>query len=151
MLYRAHREPGLRVDTDKRIRDNVLMPRVLIVEDDEIMLNMYVKKFTKEGFDISTARDGSIGLVRAVNDVPNVIMLDLMMPESDGFEMLEALHAHPKLKNIPVVVLTNISSDADEQRARLLGATDYLIKAENHPGMVVNRVVELLDKYGNSE
>ena len=73
-------------------------------------------------------------------------VLDLMMPKTNGVEMLAALQSSPQLKNIPVMVLTNVSAETDEQRARGLGATDYLVKADNPPDMVVERIKELLEQ-----
>ena len=120
------------------------MPKILLVEDDQLLVRLYSKKLTKEGFDVVVATDGSEGMVKAQNDPPDLILLDLMMPKTNGLEMLEALGASPQLKEIPVVVLTNVSSDSDEQKARSMGAVDYLVKANNSPGTVVDRVKELL-------
>lgn len=118
--------------------------KILLVEDDQLLVRLYQKKFTKEGFAVVTARDGSEGVVRAQNEQPDIILLDLMMPKASGFDMLQVLQGSPQLKNIPVVILTNLSSDVEEERARSLGATDYLVKANNPPDVVVDRVKELL-------
>ncbi|MCH8748928.1 response regulator [Patescibacteria group bacterium] len=120
--------------------------KILLVEDDQLLVRLYKKKLTKEGFAVVVARDGSDGLVKAKNDPPDMILLDLMMPKTNGFEMLAALQSSPQLKNIPVMVLTNVSAETDEQRARGLGATDYLVKADNPPDMVVERIKELLEQ-----
>lgn len=120
------------------------MPKILLVEDDELLVRLYSKKLIKEGFEVNVASDGSEGMVKAQNDPPDMILLDLMMPKSNGFEMLQALQGSPQLKHIVVVILTNVSSEADEQRARTLGATDYLVKADNPPDEVIERIKELL-------
>ena len=120
--------------------------KILLVEDDQLLVRLYKKKLTKEGFAVVVARDGSDGLVKAKNDPPDMILLDLMMPKTNGFEMFAALQSSPQLKNIPVMVLTNVSAETDEQRARGLGATDYLVKADNPPDMVVERIKELLEQ-----
>jgi DNA-binding response OmpR family regulator len=120
------------------------MAKILLVEDDQLLTRLYTKKFTKEGFEVTVAGDGSDGLVKAKNSPPDLILLDLMMPKANGFEMLQALQSSAQLKNIPVVVLTNVSAETDEQRARSLGATDYLVKANSPPDQVVARVKELL-------
>jgi len=124
------------------------MAKILLVEDDQLLVRLYTKKFTNGGYDVVVAGDGSEGMVKAQNDPPDIILLDLMMPKVSGFEMLQALQGSPRLKNIPVLILTNVSSDQDEQKARQLGATEYLVKADNPPDLVVERVVELL---GSSE
>ena len=120
------------------------MPKILLVEDDQLLVRLYDKKLTKEGFEVIIANDGSEGMVKAQNDPPDLILLDLMMPKTNGLKMLEALGASPQLKEIPVVILTNISSETDEQKARSMGAIDYLVKANNPPGAVVDRIKELL-------
>lgn len=122
------------------------MPKILLVEDDELLVRLYSKKLIKEGFEVNVATDGSEGMVKAQNDQPDMILLDLMMPKSNGFEMLQALQGSPQLKHIVVVVLTNVSSEADEQRSRMLGATDYLVKADNPPDKVIERIRELLEQ-----
>ncbi|MBI4022322.1 MAG: response regulator [Candidatus Andersenbacteria bacterium] len=120
------------------------MAKILLVEDDQLLVRLYQKKFTMEGFTVVTARDGSEGIVRAQNEQPDIILLDLMMPKATGYDMLQVLQGSPQLKNIPVVVLTNLSSDVEEERARAMGATDYLVKANNPPAVVVDRIKELL-------
>jgi two-component system alkaline phosphatase synthesis response regulator PhoP len=120
------------------------MFKILLVEDDQLLVRLYNKKLTKEGFEVIVANDGSEGMVKAQNNPPDLILLDLMMPKTNGLEMLEALGASPQLKEIPIVILTNVSSETDEQKARSMGATDYLVKANNTPGAVVDRIKELL-------
>ncbi len=120
------------------------MPKILLVEDDRLLVRLYNKKLVEEGFDVNVAGDGNEGMVKAQNDPPDMILLDLMMPQASGFDMLEVLSASPQLKNIPVVVLTNVSSDADEQKSRSMGAVDYLVKSDNPPDQVVERIKELL-------
>lgn len=122
------------------------MPKILLVEDDELLIRLYSKKLQKEGYEVNVAADGSEGMVKAQNDPPDLILLDLMMPRSNGFELLQALQGSPQLTHVAVIVLTNVSSEADEQRARTLGATDYLIKADNPPDKVIERIRELLEQ-----
>ena len=121
------------------------MLKILLVEDDDLLIRLYSKKLVQEGFAVNVAGDGSEGMVKAQNDPPDLILLDLMMPKSNGFELLQALQSSPQLSHIVVVVLTNVSSEADEQRARGLGAADYLIKADNPPDKVIERIRELLE------
>jgi len=134
------------------------MAKILLVEDDQLLVRLYQKKFTKEGFEVVIANDGNEGVVKAQNEQPDIILLDLMMPKATGYDMLQVLQGSPQLKNITVVVLTNLSSDVEEGRARAMGATDYWVKANNPPDVVVDRVKELLsegegeaEKTGGSE
>jgi len=120
------------------------MAKILLVEDDQLIVRLYTKKLTKDGFDVVVANDGNEGMVKVRNEAPDLILLDLMMPKASGFDMLQELQAAPQLKNVPVVVLTNVSAEADEAKARALGATDYLVKANNPPDVVLERVKELL-------
>jgi DNA-binding response OmpR family regulator len=120
------------------------MSKILLVEDDQLLVRLYTKKFGKEGYEVVVANNGDKGIAKAQSELPDIIMLDLMMPKTNGFEVLEVLSGSAQLKNIPVIVLTNVSSDQDEQRARELGAIDYLVKANVSPAQVVDRIQELL-------
>jgi len=85
--------------------------RVLIVEDDPILLKMYREKFEKSDFDVDTAVEGEAGLFKAINDQPDFIVLDLMMPKMDGVQALKKLKEDVRTKNIPVAILTVIPQD----------------------------------------
>jgi len=87
------------------------MQKVLLIEDEVLILRMYEKIFSFEGFGVITAVDGIEGLEKAKTEKPNLILLDIMMPKMDGLRVLEQLKAEPLTKDIPVVVLTNLSSD----------------------------------------
>jgi DNA-binding response OmpR family regulator len=117
---------------------------VLIVEDDNFLADLYRTKFTLEGFTVFSAYDGEKGLELAIKNVPQIILLDLMLPKMSGFAVLEALKADSKLKNIPVILLTNLSQKADVDKGLALGANDYLIKAHFMPVEVVAKVKKLL-------
>lgn len=115
-------------------------PKVLIVEDDPLIVKMYQAKFTHEGFQVSIAEDGVTGLNKALKETPDFIVLDIMMPQLSGIDLLEKLRANSKGKNIPVIVLTNLSEKEEEQKAMQLGAKEYLLKANLTPGEVVSKI-----------
>lgn len=120
-------------------------PSVLIVEDDAFLLNMYADKFRGEGFEVLVATNGADAVKTAQSEAPDVILLDIMLPGMDGFEVLTALKGDAASAAIPVILLTNLSQKEDIDRGRQLGATDFLIKAHSMPHEVVARVRAVLE------
>ena len=114
--------------------------KILIVEDDEFLLKMYQKKFSLMGYEVMTAHNGVEGMERMKTEKPNLVLMDLMMPKMDGFEMLERVKKDVALKSIPVVVLTNLASDDDKEKVMSLGAADYIVKSGTTPAEVVEMV-----------
>lgn len=104
--------------------------KILVVEDDKFLIKAYNIKFSKAGFEVITAMDGLSGLEIARNEAPKLILLDLMLPKIDGFEFLKRMSQDEKIKNIPVIVLSNLGQQNDKDKAISLGAKDYLIKAD---------------------
>lgn len=119
--------------------------KLLIVEDDVFLLNMYASKFELEGFDVVLAEDGEKGWKSALKELPDVILLDIMMPKMNGFEVLERLKSDDKVSRIPVILLTNLGQKDDIDKAMNLGAVDYLIKAHFRPSEVVAKIKKLLN------
>jgi len=120
--------------------------KILVIEDDPFLSSMYSTKFELEDFDVKSAEDGEQGLVVAAEFVPDIILLDIMMPKLDGFGVLERLKKSEKLKNIPVILLTNLNQKDEVQRGLSLGADDYLIKAHFMPSEVVDKIKKILKK-----
>ena len=114
--------------------------KVLIVEDDKFLLSMYSTKFKKDNFQVVVAEDGEKGLKQATQEKPDIILLDIILPKKDGFEVLEELKSREETKNIPVLLLTNLSQQDDTKKGLSLGAEDYLIKAHFMPSEVVKKV-----------
>lgn len=113
---------------------------LLVVEDDKFYANIYRVKFAKEGFDTRLASDGDEALKMAREKKPSLILLDLIMPRKDGFETLKELKADPELKDIRVVVFSNLSQDEDVKRVMDAGAHDYIVKANISLQDMVSRV-----------
>src|SRR3989304_2534031 len=111
------------------------MVKILIAEDDPLMSRMYQKIFKFEGYEVILAADGEEGLVKAKEN-PTLILLDIMMPKMNGLELLEKLKADPKLKKIPVVMLTNLAGQQDAETALAKGAVKYIVKSEYEPKKV---------------
>lgn len=102
--------------------------KILIVEDDVSMLAVLRERFKDEGFDIITAENGQVGLQKALDEKPDLILLDLAMPVMDGIEMLKRLRQTEQGEDIPVIVLTNLSDEDKIAESLQNGVSDYLIK-----------------------
>lgn len=117
------------------------MSKVLLIEDDSLMVKMYNMKFTHDGFSVETALDGEEGLQKAKAVKPDVIILDIMLPRMGGTEVLEKLRGDPKTADIPVIVLTNLNiTEEDVVKCKDLGAKELLAKTEVTPQEVVDRI-----------
>jgi DNA-binding response OmpR family regulator len=123
--------------------------KILLIEDDKMLLEMYTAKFTREGFEIATAENGSDGLKAARDMKPDMVLLDIIMPKLDGFATLKEIRKDENIKDVPVILLTNLGQDQDIQKGKDLGADDYFVKANHTPTEIVEKVQELLKKKGN--
>ncbi len=118
--------------------------KVLIVEDDPMIMDMYVHKFQQEGF-VVVSHDRGDGVVElAQTEKPDIILLDIIIPGLDGFAVLEQLKANEQTKSIGVVMLTNLGQDEDKAKGQAMGALGYIVKSSRTPGEVVKQVRELL-------
>lgn len=117
---------------------------VLLVEDERNLLKMYDRKFTLEGFRVLKAENGKKALEIVKTEKPAVILLDIIMPELDGFQVLERLESNPETKDIPVILLTNLNQETDIARGMNLGAKDFLVKANFAPDEVVEKVKKIV-------
>lgn len=118
--------------------------KILLVEDDNFLLNMYADKFRVEGFEVFIADNGAAGLKLAKEKAPDLILLDVLLPKMSGFEVLQELNKDPRAKNIPVILLTNLSQKEEVTKGLELGAKDFLIKAHFMPQEVVAKVKSVL-------
>lgn len=117
--------------------------KILIIDDDPFILDMYVLKFKQEGFDVETARDGKTGLSALERYNPGVVLLDVVMPVMDGFDVLQKMKEQYPAHRPKVIFLTNFGQKEDVERGLRLGADDYIIKAHYTPGEVVDKVKSL--------
>ncbi len=118
--------------------------KVLIVDDDPTIIEMYHARMVAEGFHVDLAHDGQDALARAVENVPDIILLDMRMPNVTGLEALEILKTTKQTKNVPVIVLTALGDDQLRKEAMARGAADYLVKAETMPAQVVEKIRAVL-------
>jgi len=121
------------------------MSKVLIVEDDPFLLKMYKKKFEVDGFEVLTATDGEQGLAKMKSAMPDLVLMDIMMPKLNGLEAIGRAKADPAIAKIPVIVLTNLSSTTDAEAATKKGAIGYLIKSDVTPSQVLTKVKLMLN------
>lgn len=114
--------------------------KIMIVEDDEHISKVYEIKLAKEGFATSLAIDGEEAVAKIIAEKPDLVILDLMLPKKDGFGVLEDMKKVPELARIPVIVLSNLGQQSDQERALALGAKEYLVKVDNPIQGVIDRV-----------
>lgn len=119
---------------------------IVIVEDDAFLRRLYELKFTEQNFQVKVAPDGEAGLELIKTSKPSVVLLDIELPKLDGFAVLREMKNNEDTKNIPVLMLTNSSTQEAIDRARSLGAVDYIIKAHFLPSEVVAKVLACLAK-----
>lgn len=121
------------------------MPKIAIIEDDQAISQMYRFKFEAEGFTVQTAENGKLGLELAEHMQPDIILLDLMMPEMTGDQVLEQLRATDWGKNIKIIILTNMGEQEIPPRVRELGVNGVILKADMTPRQVADVVKKHLN------
>jgi len=123
---------------------NNMAKKILIVEDDKFLRELIVKKMSNEGYEVVEAADGEQGLQKIKEDKPDLILLDLILPGIDGFEVLAQKKEDPFIAAIPVIVLSNLGQKEDVDKGLNLGAVDYLIKAHFTPGEIIEKVRNII-------
>lgn len=120
--------------------------KILIVEDDAFIRDIYQLKFTQEGFEVSTADNGLEAIKKLEQAIPDVMLLDIVMPYMDGMEVLKKIKENEAWKKIPVIMLTNISEREKVEEGMDQGVDGYLIKSHFTPSEVVRKVDALLER-----
>lgn len=121
------------------------MTKIAIIEDDSVINQMYRMKFEADGFEVQVADNGRSGVAMAEKFLPDMILLDLQMPEMTGDEALEKIRATDWGKQTPVIILTNLGAEESPKSLKSLGIHSYIVKAELTPSQVVARVKEALN------
>ena len=122
--------------------------KVLSIEDDMFLSSLVSGKLIEAGFSVIAAGTGSDGLTKAKLEHPNLILLDLMLPDMGGFEILQMLKADNETKNIPVVILSNLGGRDDIEKGIELGAASYLVKSNVLPHEVAEMVTQMTSTQG---
>ncbi len=126
------------IDKIRKIKEFKKGMKILIVEDEQVLSKVLKEKFDKAGFETKVSGDGEIAISDAKSFLPEIIVLDLVLPKKSGFEVLRSIKADPETKMIPVIVVSNLGEDGDIKQALSLGAKDYFVKSQ-HP---INEIVE---------
>src|SRR3990167_9358234 len=114
--------------------------KILLVEDDKFLGKMLGKMLESHNYEVVLAANGREGLLKASNSNPNLILLDIMLPDIDGFDVLETIKQDEKIKKIPVIIISNLGQPEDIQQGKSLGAKDYLVKSDMSLDEVVAKV-----------
>ena len=117
--------------------------KILVIEDDEGLVNLLRRGLDESGFEITLALEADEGLDKAVLSRPDLIILDILLPDKNGFECLRQLKSNPKTRDIPVVILSNLGQSEEIRKGLQLGAVDYLVKAE----FSVNEISKKITQY----
>ena len=125
--------------------------KILVVEDDGVLRDVLVEKLRVSGYSPLGAEDGEVAIQKIKEEKPDMILLDILMPKKDGMEVLEDMSKDDDMKNIPVIVISNSGQPVEIERARSLGAKDFLVKAIFDPNEVLEKVEKILNETSSSE
>lgn len=123
-----------------------LPKKVLLADDDPSFTQLYTSVFKSAGIDFSIAQNGLEAVEKAKKEQPTLILLDIMMPDLDGFEVLKKLKQDPVTSNIPVWMITNLAEQLNQETATSLGASGYIVKAETMPNQVLAKIKEYFNQ-----
>lgn len=122
------------------------MAKILIVEDDKFLRELIAKKLMREGYEVEEAIDGEDGVKKIKEMMPDLVLLDLILPGIDGFEVLKRVKEDDKTASIPVVILSNLGQKDEIEKGLNLGAVDFLIKAHFTPEEIVEKIKLVLSQ-----
>jgi DNA-binding response OmpR family regulator len=120
--------------------------KILVVEDDKFLRELISQKLKREGHDVREAVDGEDGVRKIEEEKPEIVLLDLILPGIDGFEVLAKIKGNPEREDVPVIILSNLGQRDDVERGLKLGAVDFLIKAHFTPGEIIEKIEAILGK-----
>jgi len=120
--------------------------KILLIEDEQLMIELLEKKLIQEGYEVAVAKDGVEGLEKMRGTKPDLVLLDIVMPRMGGFGVMEEMTKDDELKQIPIIVISNSGQPVELDRAKRLGAKDWLIKTEFDPQEVIDKVLKQIGK-----
>ncbi len=118
--------------------------KILVIEDDRFLRELITQKLKREGREVREAVDGEDGMKKIEEEKPDIILLDLILPGIDGFEVLSRIKKDPKREDVPVIILSNLGQRDDVEKGLKLGADDFLIKAHFTPGEIIEKIEKVL-------
>ncbi len=134
----------------QELEEKIKKAKVLVIEDDEMLVKFLKDELQEAGISsVETAVYGKEALEKIKKKKPDLILLDLILPRMDGFEFLEIIRNNEKTKDIPIIIMTNLTHGEDKRKAFQLGVDDYLVKSECDPEEIIERVVRVLRKHLN--
>jgi len=122
------------------------MKKILLVEDDPFLIDIYTTKLKESGFSVEVANDGEAALRKARENKPDLVILDIVLPQIDGWEILRKIKSEPEFKNLKVIILSNLGQKEEVEKGIKLGAAKYLIKAHYTPSQVIKEIKKSYDK-----
>lgn len=120
------------------------MPKILLIEDDPFLVDVYSTKFQSFGFEVESATNGQEGLKKIAEKSPDVLVLDIVLPGANGWEILEEVKKEKILKNFKIIILSNLAEKEEVEKGLSLGADKYLIKAHYTPSQVAEEIKKIL-------
>lgn len=120
------------------------LKKILVIEDDPAELFALKKIVTEAGHNVISASDGQLGLEMIKKEKPDLVLLDIILPKINGFDILELVKKDPETKNIPIIVLTNLNDEETATKSRTLGAVDYLIKVQAYPHDIIRKIDQFM-------
>jgi len=120
------------------------MKKILLIEDDAFLVDIYINKFEAAGYQVDVVGDGRLGLERVRSNRPDVILLDIVTPAINGFQVLKELKRDDEFKKIPIIIFSNWGAHEDVEKAKELGVDGYLVKGQYTPSEVVAEVGKIL-------
>ena len=120
------------------------MKKIMLIEDDTFISSLITSEIKKAGYEVEAVYDGSRGITAVVEQKPDLILLDLLMPQMDGFQVLEKLKADVATSPIPVIVFSNFGEPKDVKRAKDGGAVDFLVKVNFTPKEIIEKIRNIL-------
>lgn len=118
--------------------------KILLIEDEAAISSILRERLTEQGYEVNVAIHGEEGWQKTKEELPDLVLLDILLPRIDGFVYLKRLREHSKLKHIPVLILSNLGQDSDLALGRELGAVGYLIKANNSMEKILQTVNDII-------
>ena len=120
--------------------------KIMIVEDDELIRNMYKTKLEADGYTVAVVDNGGDAIPTVKAEKPDLVLLDVILPQLDGFTVLEELKSMTEIKDTPVIMLTNLGTEEDIEKGNKMGAVDYIVKANFTPAQVSEQIKNFFNK-----